>query len=411
MSLGTGSKKFVKYSILYMLFEGLSKGGSLLILLYVAYALPPATYLIFMLLISLETFLPILYASNYSEVLYTIKDRYRQSNIYSTILTITFLSCLLLLIMILIAKSYLYQYFEYESLFTYLAIPINIFFFVFFKFLSLYQQLHGNHAKAIYFKSMPFFLSFLGALGGVLWLEDPIAGFFIGKTTGYFFAFIYLMFKEDVFLVHFKVDTSFLKEYLTRSKFLFIIAFFGWLGSYGFLNIGKLISTEEKTIEYGYLINLLGIFLMLANGINQVYSPKVRQLYNENKNDAYVFSKRILIIYSLLAALAYLVYQIILYINQDLGILDAKALNIFVVMPYAILIFWISSFKYVSDVYIYVSDTYKSFTMSLFVVEVISFALAVYLLNEYSVSLLHACLIIIFARSSFTFMYVKLLRN
>jgi len=397
----------MKYSILYMLFEGLSKGGSQLILLYVAYSLPSTTYLIFMLLISLETFLPILYVSNYNEVLYTIKDRYSQSNIYSTILTITFLSCILFLFIILLTKSYLYQYFEYEILLTYLAIPINVFFFIFFKFLSLYQQLDGDHGKAIYFKSMPFFFSFLGALAGVLSLDDPVVGFFVGKTIGYFFAFLYLQLKQNLFFVDFRIDGTFLKEYLNRSKFLVSITLFGWLGSYGLLNIGKIVSTHEKVVEYGYMINLFSIFLMLANGINQVYSPKVKQLYSDNRGAAYSFSKKILLVYFFIAVCAYFTYQLILYINNDLNILDTKSLDIFTVMPYAILVFWIGSFKYISDVYIYITDTYKKFTKSLFVIEIFSLSLAIYLLNGYNVSLLNAYLVIIIARSSFTFMYTK----
>lgn len=402
----------MKYSILYMLFEGLSKGGSQLILLYVAYSLPSTTYLIFMLLISFETFLPILYVSNYNEVLYTIKDKYLQSNIYSTILTTTFLSCILFLFIILLTKPYLYQYFEYKTLLTYLVIPINVFFFIFFKFLSLYQQLHGDHGKAIYLKSMPFFLSFLGALTGVLSLEDPITGFFVGKTIGYFFAFLHLQLRQNLFLVNFKIDTIFLTEYLKRSKFLFFITLFGWLGSYGLLNIGKMLSTHEKVVEYGYMINLFSIFLMIANGINQVYSPKIRQLYSNNKDEAYNFSRKILVVYFFIAALAYLAYQSILYINNELNILDAKSLDIFTVLPYAILVFWIGSFKYVSDVYIYITDSYKKFTVLFLFVEIFSLSLAIYLLDEYKVSLLNAYLVIIIARSGFTFMYTKkLLRS
>ena len=170
-----------------------------------------------------------------------------------------------------------------------------------------------------------------------------------------------------------------------------------------------MLSTHEKVVEYGYMINLFGIFLMVANGINQVYSPKVRQLYSDNKDEAFSFSKKILVVYFFIAVLAYLAYQSILYINNDLNILDAKSLDIFTVMPYAIFVFWIGSFKYISDVYIYITDAYKKFATSLFVVEIFSLSLAIYLLKEYNVSLLNAYLVIVIARSSFTFMYTKTL--
>ena len=390
-----------------MLFEGLSKGGNQLILLYIAYTLDPSVYLIFMLLVSLETFLPILVISNYNEVLYTLKGKFAQEKVFSTVLTITLISTFLFIFILYINQIFLFDYFNYSNIYVYLTIPISVFFIVYFKFLSMYYQLEESHSKAIYLKSLPFFLSFLGALIGVMITKDQVAGFFIGKAIGFTVTFFYFLLKDKIFTFTISINQDFLKEYLSRSKFLFLITFFGWLSTYGFLNIGKLTSTDENIIDYGYMINLYMLFLMIANGINQVYSPRIRKLFHHNSTMAYTLSKKTLLLYLTISVLAFVSYYFLMHLNSKMPFLNDKAIDILSVFPYAILVFAIAALKYISDVYVYVLDKYQHFALSLVMVEVLSISIAVILLLYFQVTLLNAYLILISSRSLYTFLYVK----
>ena len=399
----------MKYSILYMIFEGLSKGGNHVLLLFVASTIDPSIYLTIMLLISFETLLPIFVITNYNEVLYSIKDRFDKEKVFSTIMTLTTLMSLVYMIGILIIKSYLYKYFEYNNLVVYLIISFNIFFFVFFRFISVFYQLEEKHSQAIYLKSLPFFLSFIGVLCGVLLFEDKIAGFFIGKLLGYIVAFVIFLAKNKIFRLDFKIDKDFLIQYINRAKFLILLGVFGWLSGYGFLNFGKVFSTPQDTIKFGYMLNIFMLYLMIANGINQIYAPKIRGLFDIDIKSAYLFSKKVAAIYLGISLVSLLLYKaIIIYIDQNYMILNLNIKHIIAMFPYSVLIFYISSFKYISDVYIYLQDIYKDFVYRLMTVEVIVFILVIGLLNFYPSLLIPAYILIIVSRSFVVYKFARL---
>ena len=399
----------MKNSILYMIFEALSKGGNQLILLYVAYTLNTDIYITFLLLVSLETLLPIFVLSNYNEVLYTLSGKYKQTQVFSSLSTITMSTVLVFVLAITLFHSYLYEYFDYYHPYVYTAIAANVFFVVYFKFLSMYHQLEEDHTLAIYLKSLPFFFSFLSAFIGVTFFDDKVAGFFIGKMVGFFIAFSYLLLKKKILTPRFSINRAFITQYLSRSKFLLLITLFGWLSTYGFINIGKLVSTTDNVVSYGYLISLYMLFLLIANGINQVYAPRIKKLYEENVDKARKLSMITLLLYFSIGILAYVIFLIIEYFQT---FLDAKAVDILSVFPYAVTVFLIASFKYISDVYIYVSDSYKHFSISLLIIESLSLMFAIYLLSINSVTLIYAYLLVILARSGYTFIYAaKILQN
>ena len=219
----------MKNALLYMIFEGLAKGGNRLILLYIAYALDADAYLTFLLLFSFGTLLPVFVLSNYHSVLYILIGKYRREQVFSSILTMTMSKVLLFIVLIFLFRTWLYDYFNYHYLYTYIAIAISAFFFVYFTFLLVYHQLEEQHGQAIYLMSLPFFTAFLGALAGVTLFEDKVAGFFIGKSAGFLIVFFYFLLKDKLFTLNFSIDKAFVKQYLSRSKFLFLTALSGWL--------------------------------------------------------------------------------------------------------------------------------------------------------------------------------------
>ena len=393
----------MKNALLYMIFEGLAKGGNRLILLYIAYALDADAYLTFLLLFSFGTLLPVFVLSNYHSVLYILIGKYRREQVFSSILTMTMSKVLLFIVLIFLFRTWLYDYFNYHYLYTYIAIAISAFFFVYFTFLLVYHQLEEQHGQAIYLMSLPFFTAFLGALAGVTLFEDKVAGFFIGKSAGFLIVFFYFLLKDKLFTLNFSIDKAFVKQYLSRSKFLFLTALSGWLSGYGLLNIGKLVSTTENVVRYGYLLNLYMLFVLIANGINQVYAPRIRKLYAENLGKARSLSKTILLLYFGIGILAYGAFLVLEHFQY---LLDDKIISMLSVFPYAVVVFLIASFSYISSVYICTTDSYKHFSLSSLVVDAISMTLVVYLLCGYNIALIQAYLLVTLARSGYTFVYV-----
>ena len=336
----------MKNALLYMIFEGLAKGGNRLILLYIAYALDADAYLTFLLLFSFGTLLPVFVLSNYHSVLYILIGKYRREQVFSSILTMTMSKVLLFIVLIFLFRTWLYDYFNYHYLYTYIAIAISAFFFVYFTFLLVYHQLEEQHGQAIYLMSLPFFTAFLGALAGVTLFEDKVAGFFIGKSAGFLIVFFYFLLKDKLFTLNFSIDKAFVKQYLSRSKFLFLTALSGWLSGYGLLNIGKLVSTTENVVRYGYLLNLYMLFVLIANGINQVYAPRIRKLYAENLGKARSLSKTILLLYF---GIGILTYGAFLVLEHFQYLLDDKIISMLSVFPYAVVVFLIASFSYISE--------------------------------------------------------------
>jgi O-antigen/teichoic acid export membrane protein len=362
----------MKYSILYMIFEGLSKGGNHVLLLFIASIIDPSIYLTIMLLISFETLLPIFVISSYNEVLYSIKDKFEKKNIFSTVMTVTTVMSVFYLISVIILKTYLYEYFSYDNLFVYIAIAVNIFFFVYFRFISIFYQLEENHSWAIYLKSLPFFLSFVGVLFGVLLFEDKVFGFFMGKLAGYCVAFLIFTMRNQIFSLNFHIDIKFLEQYIKRTKFLVLLGVFGWLSGYGFLNIIKYFGTEEETIMLGYMLNFYMVLLLIGNGINQVYNSRLRVIFKNDIHESIKFSIKTILIYWFISFIIFLLTLIFMqyFLTYSYSIALAQIL------------FFILSFYYVSNVYIYLFDKYKVYTYLSISVDAIIFV-GIFLSNLY----------------------------
>lgn len=396
----------MKNSVYYIIYEGLSKGGSHLILFLLALYVNQENYLAIMLLLSLETMLPLFVLSNYNEILYKLKEKYSLQDMIGSLLITTLSTIGAFLLIFLLLQHDIYLYFGYDGIIVYLAILFNVFLVVTFRFFSISHQIEEDHTKALRYKSLPFFLSFLGIILAVFICDDKVFAFFIGKSLGYISALFFL--KMHTYFKVLVINRVFIIEYMERAKFLILVGLFGWLSNYGFFNILHVFYSKYETLQFGYMLNILMLFLLLANGINQVYYPKVRKLFAESNTNTINFSIKILFLYFFLSLIASI---LLLFINHFVDLFNEQLKMMINIAPYAIIVFTIASFRYVSLIYIYIYDQYKSFSIVMIITEIISFSV-VTLMLVFEFNIFITYLIFIIDRSVITILYThKLLRS
>ena len=375
----------MKKSLLYILFEAIAKGGPQVFLLMVV--AQTASYDNLLLFISLEGLLALLFCSNYVEVIYSLNDKYAPKKVLDTIFSANLISLLFLGLIALIGYPWIAEHYEYDNPLTYILIILVSFFIITYRFTVVKHQVNEDHNTALTLKFVPFMLSFLFSMAGYLLIEDEFLGYYLGKAGGFTIAFI--VFINKLKFKFFQFDMNILKDYLSRIKRLIIIYVTGWLSGYGYLNIVK-DSVDEATLsEMGYVLNLFTIFLLVSNGINQVFVPKLRKIYLNENTKALGFANKFHVLYFAVAGIALLVYK---------GV--ANFVDIEIVQKYvsyfcwACLIFVMASFDYVSKPFYMIVDKYNRFMIINILSNVLGFSLlifAIFVLQSKEIIYIYIC--------------------
>lgn len=345
----------MKTSLLYILFEAIAKGGPHLFLIIIASTVSNTLYNGLLLLVSAEGLIALTYFSNYAEAIYALKERFETNRVINTVLNLNLVSVSALVILVYLFREALYGYYDYLNIYTFYCILGIAFFNITFRFIVLNFQLEEEHNFALKLKFMPFMLSFiLSICGFYLFEEDQIFGFFLGKLIGFvlFFIFYARKLKFKLFIIEFEI----FKAYANRIKNLVIVYLTGWLSGYGYLNIVKQNVSAAALSEMGYVLNIFTLFLLVSNGINQVYTPKLKKEYQISLNNAVALAKKFHLIYIVLIALSLLGYYTfnnfitISYIDKYVPYIG-----------WSCAIFAISTFHYISSPFYYIVDKYKRY--------------------------------------------------
>jgi hypothetical protein len=356
----------IKYSFLYIFFEGLAKGGNQVLLLCVAALIGSDLYMKMILLISLQVIIMLLYIPNYTDVLYAIDINKERRNYKSSLLIFSLMQYCIYLLLYFVFRARFYDFYGYTNdLLIFIILGIGILSCMI-RFDSVDYQLRGKHSEAILYRSMPFGISFIASLVFFLLGEDKILSFFTGQFTGLLAFYCYSLLKNrEIRINSFKLDL--ILNYGKRAKYSFLVAILGWSGGLGFLNFAKLFSeSANDLIQIGYAVNVFTIFLLLGYGIDQVFVPKLKLIYKESLIRARALSKKVHVLYIVICFLGFLAYIGMKYLViendyfENVAVIKQVA-DVFGATPIALFVFLLSSFHWVSTPFYQIADIYQEY--------------------------------------------------
>lgn len=341
--------------------EGLSKGSSYLLLLFIGTFLDDELYLKLFLLLSLEIIITMLYVSYYSEIMFSYnireknfkKDFFGASYLFSIIQLILYVS-----LYVLFFRNIFKNFYNYDNVWIVIIILINGFIVNIIRLYAVYFQLIGNHNKAVIFRSLPFALASLASILFFYFGNDKILSFFLGKFIGLFLFFIIIIYIEKRIVIITTKTLSVLKGIIKKSKYSFLLAILSWLSGMGFPNVVKSIDSQQA-LQIGYIVNVFSLLQFFSYGINQVYVANLKNSYEQSINSAIKLTQKYHKIYIGITMIILLVDLMFYFIPfkeiLNFGNID-KWITIF---PYAVVIFFLNTFHWVSTPYYYIKGNFK----------------------------------------------------
>jgi hypothetical protein len=388
-------------SLKYIIVSGASKGFNYILLFYFAIGVYSEQYITILLLLSLEQILSLLLPLNHSSLIYS-KSITNYKLITNKMTTNSIVMVLLFVFSYIIFNNQVSDYYEVDNITVFISIFVSMLINSYLVHLTNYYKIIEEHRKALVVQAL-FLISFLCIILLTLVLQNVIVAFFLGKALGLLIVLIIL---KSSNLLGFDFKISFLSiDELKKVLNLFSVSALGWASQLGFLNFAKLYSTSEELIKMGYILNVYGVFLLLSIGVNSIYAPLVKKhLLKDHVNMAIKIKSKTLMIYLLIAFIAYILY--IILSNMDFSFSD-KVKDIISIIPYSILVLVFNSFNWVVQPFYLINDKFKNYNL----INIISYILwglfvIVSLFLEYK-NFVVFLLSIHFIKSAFAFYYAK----
>lgn len=335
-----------------------------------------------MLLISFEALITMLYLSYYADILYSFRKN-RSKQAIANALDTSFLQYLILVVTYLIFREKINAYFNYNLDLLIYILCANGLISNIIRFYSVSFQIELKHTKAILFKSIPFFSSFVCSVVLFFLMNDKVLAFFLGKFIGMLFFFIYILIKEKGYKLFFSFNKYYFGLTFKRAKYSFVISFLGWSSNLGFLNFAKVYSNSSTDILLlGIMLNLFTLLLLFSNGINQVYVPQLRIKLSTSFSVGNNYSTRVHFIYIILSIIFACLITIVLFFRNQLMSYLPNLGEIFNggYLYLIALLFFINSFHWIATPYLMILDKYKNYFYVIVILNLISWILIVALL-------------------------------
>ncbi len=369
--------------VFYALFEGISKGGAHILLLFVATFISKELYVKILLLVSTEVLLTMFFITYYTDVLFSFKQN-RSKQILNSLVEFSFLQYLCLIIAYFVFKRWIDHYFQYDLQYISIVIAANGFLSNLIRFHSVSYQLELNHRAAIFYKSIPFFSSFIFCIVFFILLKDKVLGFFLGKFIGLLLFYTITVFKHKSSKLSYSLKYIYFSSFLNRAKYSFFIAFIGWLGGLGFINLSNIIlENKSQVVTLGFIFNMSSVLQLFSNGLNQVYAPKLKTINSESLIDGMSYSKKFHHKYFLIFGIVAFAFILLILFQKNNYFEYLNLANLFVNQYYVLiipLVFLINSFQWVYSPYLILQNNYKSFLYIKIITSIFFWILAAILL-------------------------------
>lgn len=381
---------------LYIISEAISRGIPQLILVILALLMPKDDFAIFILIYGLESLIVLLLPSNYVEILYVLQKKISQKRICNSILTVNFIITIALVLIYAIFMEKVNYFYGYSNYIVFVFIIISAFVNSFMRFYRVQLQILLEHTTAIKNMFYSFGLSNVCIVLFLLFFDDKVFAFFVGKAFGLIMYMGYLSYKEKF---QFYISKSMLVYFAIRVKYLFLFAIYSWTFGYGFIYVIRIIGAPDDVANIGYIITFSTPFLLLANGINQVYAPKLKQLLSINFFDGLLFSKKVMLLYIAMSAVIILAAYLISFIDFD--VLNKYSMVILI----SSIVFGLSIYKYVYEVYLYINDLFRAYVFGTIFIETFTLLCIIFVYKVYEINIIYLYPVLIFSRN----IYVHLL--
>ena len=304
------------------------------------------------------------------------------------------------------------KYFSYNISFLIFILLGNGFLSNIIREYSILFQLKLNHSKAIFYKSVPFFVSFILTIALLYLLNDKILAFFLGKFIGLFLFFIFIFFTEKINQYKYKFSWVKFNFFFKRVKYSSLIAILGWASGLGFLNFVKLYSKNEiELMVLGLILNLFVILQMVANGINQVYAPKLKIIYSNSKEKGMAYFKKTHFNYFILSIVLFFLIYIVVGWKDFFSFYFPNIESLFYDgnLYFIVIIFFISTFSWVSSPLFMILDLFKILFNINILFNIIAWLLIAVLFNLGFKNFIIYYIIIKFFVSFGTYLYSRLM--
>lgn len=356
----------IKSIIKYILVNGFSKGGYYLLLLVVGFYSTSESYLQLLLFFSLEQLIYLITPLNKSVILLSNKEQ-NVDNIFSNLFSYSILVCLIYIFSLIIFWEYIKNYFSYDVFIIYLLIPLNSLVISFIHLLQGMFNVKEYHSKSVYIQSLlliPFFFS--GVF--VLFFNDPIFGFFLGKFSGLLMVIMILKLNNSLKPPTFSLNISILNN--NNIYYITVFSFIGWLSGYGFLNIVKIFGVQSESLKVGYVLNIYSILFIIGNSISKVYSPRIKKLITDGYRMRAINLRRNTIFLFVCLSIS-LPFCLIIIINIiDFRVFDV---NLNEIILYSSILFFLTSFTWLIQPFYYVENRFKEYSNLILFSTLISF--------------------------------------
>ncbi len=319
-----------------------------------------------MLLLGLEALLKMMYVTFYGNVLYKLIDIFPSKSIFNVVFVVSVAQLFLFIVLLFLFREYLFDYYNYPKTWIFFILSGNAFVANLSVYYSVILQLEEKHSEAVKYRSIPFFLGFVGALIGVFVAEDKVLGFFLGKFVGFqLFFLIFLTNKLSYSSFKLKIIRPIFSEMKGRVVYSFFIAIMGWLSSLGFMYVAKIWNTDEDLVTLGYIINLYSVLFLFGYGINQVYSPRIKDFIGSNNfSGALKLKRNILALY---IAITLLMFASLYAVNQLIPfetMLNGRFSNVGDILSvgyYSIIIFIANAFNWIVSPFYFSMDRFRQY--------------------------------------------------
>jgi len=383
---------------LYIISEAISRGIPQLILVVLAIVVSKEDFGVFILIYGLESLIVLLLPSNYVEILYTLQKNSNQIRICNSIFTINFIVSIFIFLVYIIFEEKLNHFYGYNNGLVFGFIIVSAFVTSFMRFYRVQLQISLDHTAAIKNMLYSFGLSNLFIVLFLLVFDDKVFAFFVGKALGLILYALHLIYDKKL---KFYISKSIYVYFMLRIKYLFLFAVYSWVFGYGFIYIVRAVGTPEDVANIGYVVTFSTPFLLLANGINQMYNPRLKQLLSISFLKGFLFSKKVMFLYVAISAAIILVSYFIGFIDFDILNKYSDAILI------SAIIFGLSTYKYVYEVYLYIYDLFKHYVFGTIFVETFVLLCIIFIYKAYGINIIFLYPVLIFSRNIYVYLLVS----
>lgn len=319
------SNKNIQYGIIYTISNAIQKGIGFLVFMYFASFLSVEEYASFGLNYSFFSVVCLFSYAGINESVIgwlkqenNIKELFKSAN--SVFLFFSLISFLLFI------PLYKIIYIDSDiSILSLISITLGAILLSFFTFQSIIVRLKEQHLESVIYSFFPPLLAYLLGFYFVFRTKQGVS-YFEGVLLAAIISIFGLLILRRYF-IGFSNSKTIIKRIIKSSLPFIAIAFFAWILGYGNTFLINYLFEDIQVATYVFLFTIASILQLVANSMNQVWSPRFYKIFKEdqleeieNKYSFFTIVQGVII--GLFGALIIIVFPIITFYFDSLSKFD-----------------------------------------------------------------------------------------